>query len=184
MSLPKIKPNGRAVTFGENELIVSKTDLRGTLTYANEVFLRVSGYAEEELLGQPHSIIRHPGMPRCVFRLAWETIKRGEEIFAYVNNLAKSGCNYWVHAHMTPSLNPQGKIVGYHSNRRLPFPDALEKIIPLYERLLAEESRHSDAEAGVVASLRMLYSTLDSQGMDYSEFVFGLSESTRLKASI
>ena len=59
-----IRPTGRERVFGEDEIIVSKTDLRGKITYANDVFLRVSGYTEEQLLGQPHSIVRHPDMPR------------------------------------------------------------------------------------------------------------------------
>jgi len=184
MSLSKTKPTGREITFGEEEIIVSKTDPRGVITYANEVFMRVSGYSEDELLGQPHNIIRHPAMPRCVFRLMWDTIKRKEEIFAYVLNLAKSGSEYWVHAHVTSHLDAQGRITGYHSNRRLPFRDAVEKVIPLYAQLLAEESRYSDPEAGIVASLGMLNEALQAQGMDYSQFVFSLSESTYLKASI
>lgn len=184
MRPPKHQPNGREITFGENEIIVSKTDLHGIITYANEVFISVSGYTEEELLGQPHNILRHPAMPRCVFRLLWETVKGGDEIFAYVLNLAKDGSEYWVHAHVTPSHDPQGRMIGYHSNRRLPFPDALEKVTPLYAQLLAEENRHSDKEAGMIASAQMLNDTLASLGMDYSQFVFSLSESTRLQSSI
>ena len=72
--------------FDEHEIIVSKTDLKGRITYANDTFLRVAGYRERDILGQPHSIIRHPDMPRCVFALLWQTIEAGREIFAYVIN--------------------------------------------------------------------------------------------------
>src|ERR1017187_6768808 len=82
---------GKERFFGEEEIFVSKTDLKGHITYANEVFLRVAGYDEEEVLGQPHSMIRHPAMPRCVFKLLWDQIQVGREIFAYVVNRAKTG---------------------------------------------------------------------------------------------
>ncbi len=117
-----IVPTGIERHFGEDEIIVSKTDLQGKITYANDVFIRVSGYSEEELIGAPHSLIRHPDMPRAVFKLLWDTLAAGEEIFAYVNNLAASGDNYWVFAHVTPSLGADGKVIGYHSNRRVPEP--------------------------------------------------------------
>lgn len=85
---------GHERTFPEHEIIVSKTDPRGRMTYVNDIFLLVSGYAEDELIGEPHSKIRHPHMPRCVFKLLWDTILSGREIFAYVNNRAKSGDHY------------------------------------------------------------------------------------------
>lgn len=78
----KITPTGRAVSFDENEFIVSKTDMRGRITYCNDVFVRVSGYSEAELLNAPHSLIRHPDMPRCVFKFLWDRISAGHEVFA------------------------------------------------------------------------------------------------------
>ena len=105
MARPTAAPTGRERMFGEDEIIVSKTDLKGRITYANSVFLRVAGYAEEDVLGQPHSMIRHPGMPRAVFKLLWETIAGGREIFAYVKNMARDGDHYWVFAHVTPSFD-------------------------------------------------------------------------------
>ena len=95
-------PTGRERTFGPDELIVSKTDLKGRMTYANDVFLRISGYDLDELIGQPHSLIRHPEMPRGLFRLLWQRISTGHEVFAFINNLAKTGDHYWVLAHVTP----------------------------------------------------------------------------------
>lgn len=89
-------PTGVERRFGEDELIVTKTDLKGRITYCNEVFVRMSGYTEQECLGEPHNIIRHPDMPRCVFKLLWDTIQGGQEIFAYVLNLSKNGDHYWV----------------------------------------------------------------------------------------
>jgi len=106
--------------FEENEIIVSKTDLKGRLTYCNDVFLRIAGYEEKECLGKPHNMIRHPDMPRAVFDLLWETLHDGREIFAYVVNRCKNGDHYWVLAHVTPSIDGSGNINGYHSNRRVP----------------------------------------------------------------
>jgi PAS domain S-box-containing protein len=183
MSLIHTTPTGRERHFAEDEIIVSKTDLRGIITYANDVFLRVSGYSESELLGAPHSILRHPEMPRCVFKLLWDTIKSGDEIFAYVLNLAKDGSHYWVFAHVTPSYDLSGQHVGYHSNRRVPYPDALEKVRPLYAQLLAVEKRAANPNAGMEASFKMLVELLQSQNTDYSRFVFSLSEHTQLAAA-
>lgn len=178
------KPSGREITFGAEEIIVSKTDLRGHIIYANDVFERISGYSQEELLGQPHNILRHPSMPRCVFKLLWDTIQGGREIFAYILNLAKDGSEYWVFAHVTPSYDLSGKHVGYHSNRRLPHPDALAKVKPLYAKILGEESRAANARAGMLEGERMLANLLREQGVDYSEFAFSLSSQTNLEVSI
>lgn len=85
---------GVAQLLDENDIIVSKTDPKGTITYVNNVFLSISGYAESEMLGAPHSAIRHPFMPRAVFKFMWDTLKAGEEIFAYVINRCKNG-DHW-----------------------------------------------------------------------------------------
>ncbi len=161
-------------TFRPDEIIVSKTDLKGRIIYANEVFQQVSGFTEGELLGQPHSIIRHPRMPRCVFKLLWNTIESGKEIFAYVLNRAKDGDEYWVFAHVTPTFDSSGKIISYHSNRRAPKPEAVEKAAGLYAKLLTEEGRHADRKEGMEASGRMLMDLLGSLGKPYDEFVFSL----------
>lgn len=183
MSRSPITPTGREVSFDRDEIIVSKTDLRGIITYANDVFQRVSGYSEAELLGQPHNLIRHPDMPGCVFRLLWETVQAQQEIFAYVDNLARDGSHYWVFAHVTPSFDVRGQHVGYHSNRRVPFPDALDKVRPLYAELLAIERRHRDRRDAVAASYAHLQGLLQSAGLSYGEFVFSLSSSTQLSAA-
>ncbi len=76
---PPNQPSGKECFFGEDDIIVSKTDPKGIITYANRVFIQISGYTEEELLGQPHNLIRHPDMPGSVFRLLWDTISAGQE---------------------------------------------------------------------------------------------------------
>jgi PAS domain S-box-containing protein len=167
---------GRERTFEDHELIVSKTDLKGRITYANEIFWRISGYVESELLGQPHSLIRHPETPRAVFKLLWDTVQAGQEIFAYVNNRCKNGDYYWVLAHVTPSFGPDGAIVGYHSNRRPPNRRVLSQIIePLYAELLAIEESHTNRKQGLEASFARLQEVLKERGLPYDEFIATLA---------
>jgi len=111
-----VEPTNTEIFFEEDDIIVSKTDLKGRITYANQTFCRIAGYSEAELLGQPHSIIRHPDMPRAVFKLLWDTLVEGREIFAYVKNMAKNGIYYWVFAHVTPSYDDNRNVIVFHSS--------------------------------------------------------------------
>lgn len=174
MRSASVAPTGVERSFGDDEIIVSKTDPKGIITYANDVFVRVSAYTEPELMGQPHNIIRHPDMPRAVFRLLWDTLQAGREIFGYVLNLAADGAHYWVLAHVTPTFDDAGRIIGYHSNRRTPNRSGLDKIKPVYDLLLAEESRHASARDAVPASVALLEHTLADLGVAYDEFVWSL----------
>ena len=132
----RIAPTGVERFFDTEEIIVTKTDVAGRITYANPVFLRMAGYTEAEAIGAPHSLIRHPEMPRAVFKYAWDRLLSGHEVFAYVNNLACNGDNYWVLAHMTPSRGPDGSIIGFHSSRRVPDRAKIAKVLPLYDALV------------------------------------------------
>ncbi|CAA7619699.1 PAS domain-containing protein [Magnetospirillum sp. UT-4] len=167
--------SGRVRTFARDEIIVSKTDRTGKITYANDVFIALSGYSEDELLGAPHSILRHPAMPRCVFRLLWDTIEKGDEIFAYVVNRAKNGDEYWVFAHVTPNFGPDGGIVGYHSNRRVPKDSAVETVKPLYAELLAMEQAAPDRKVGVERSYAALLAKVGELGFaSYDQLIFAI----------
>lgn len=161
-------------TFAEDDVIVSKTDLKGKITYVNRTFINVSGYSEEELAGQPHNIIRHPDMPRCVFKLMWDTLEAKQEIFAYVLNLSKNGDHYWVFAHITPSFDAAGRAVGYHSNRRVPERRGIELYTRVYRELRAEESRHANPKAGMEAGGQLLQRMMSEKNTTYDEFVFAL----------
>jgi PAS domain S-box-containing protein len=169
-----VRPTGVERTFSADELIVSKTDTRGVITYANDVFLRVSGYGSEDVVGQPHNLIRHPDMPKAVFQLLWDTLAAGHELFAYIDNLAADGANYWVLAHVTPSYGAGGQVVGYHSNRRSPSPRAIAAIRPLYAQLLAEERRQANGRAAVEASSRLLTELVAQRAPSYEEFVWSV----------
>jgi len=135
----------------------------------------MAGYDEKQCIGQQHNIIRHPEMPRCVFKLLWDTIKEGNEIFAYVNNRSSNGDNYWVLAHVTPSYDMAGNHIGYHSNRRPPNRTVLEQhIIPLYKELLQIEKSISSPKEGLEASHAKVVSLLKENGMGFNEFIFSM----------
>jgi len=168
-------PTATETFFDETDLIVSKTDLKGRLTYANQTFCRMAGYSESELRGAPHSIIRHPDMPRAVFKLLWDTVLAGREIFAYVKNMSKLGDFYWVFAHVTPSFDDQHNIVGFHSNRRVPARAALTNtIIPLYAEILREERKHTNGQQELAAGYSYLTDFLRSRNVTYDALVFSL----------
>ena len=163
----------REVTFGREEIIVSKTDLKGRITYANDVFCRVADYTEQELLGQPHNIIRHEDMPRGVFHLLWDAIRGGDEIFAYVKNRSRHGGYYWTLAHVTPSLDRERRVVGYHSSRRQPERAAVEAVTPIYSQMAAVE-RGLPAARAAEASAQVLRDILVERNCTYEEFIWSL----------
>jgi PAS domain S-box-containing protein len=170
-----IKPTNVEAFFDKNDIIVSKTDPQGRITYANKVFCDITGYTERELMGQPHSIIRHPDMPRAVFKLLWDTLQEGREIFAYVKNMNKRGDYYWVFAHVTPSYDSDGKLVGYHSSRRVPNRKVIESaIVPLYAELLRQEASHRNGKEALAAGFAHLMSFLKSKDVRYDELIFSL----------
>jgi PAS domain S-box-containing protein len=169
-----VQPTGRECPYDETELIVTKTDLKGHITYANDVFLRLSKYPTKDVMGAPHSLIRHPDMPRCIFKLLWDSIQAKKEIFAYVVNMAQDGDHYWVFAHVTPTLDAQNNVVGFHSNRRKPNADQIEKIKDLYGKLRAEERRHENRKDGMNRGYEMLMKMLKDKGLEYGEFIFSV----------
>jgi len=160
---------GREITFNDGEFIVSKTDLKGNITYGNELFIKMSGYSEGELLGAPHNILRHEDMPKSVFKLLWQTVQGGSEIIAIVKNKTKSGDYYWVEAQVTPSFNDAGQIIGYHSVRRKPSKKQIDTVEPLYGTLNKE-----DARGGADAGIRYLTELLKSKGTSYEQFILSI----------
>jgi len=153
----------------ENDFIVSKTDLKGNITYTNKIFMNMAEYTEAELLGKPHNIVRHEKMPKIVFKLLWDTVKSGEEIFAYVINKTKNKNAYWVFTNVTPSKDENGKTIGYYSVRRKPNKEALQVIEPLYQKMI-EAEKHS----GMEASKKILEDLLFEKGVSYNELIISL----------
>lgn len=127
------------VPYPEGKLIVSRTDPAGVITHANPAFVEMSGYAREELIGQPHHILRHPDMPAAAFADLWQTIGRGEAWHGYVKNLRKDGAHYWVYATVIANIR-NGQVVGFTSVRRKPSPRRVAECVELYQRMRAEEA--------------------------------------------
>lgn len=167
---------GREIQLSPHELIITKTDTTGRITYANRVFMRIAGYAEHEVLGQPHNLVRHPDMPRGVYRLLWKTLQAGQEFFGLVKNYTANGDHYWVFANITPDYTADGRVAGYYSVRRLPARSAIDTVAPLYRQMCDIESRHGKIEAPD-AAMAWLLQQLAARGESYEQFVMALNAS-------
>ena len=158
MRKPHTTPIEKEVVLKEEDFIVSKTDLKSRILYGNQIFLKMSGWSEEELLGKPHNILRHPDMPRCAFKILYDHIENGKEWFGYVKNLRKDGGYYWVFANISPTYDNNGNMIGYYSVRRKPR-DGFKSIIePLYKTLLNIEASEG-MEGGIKAVEDLLNNT-------------------------
>jgi len=155
----------------DGDFIVSKTDLKGVITYGNDKFIAMSGYSEGELLGAPHNILRHKDMPKIVFKFLWDRVQSKEEIFAYVKNRCKNGDFYWVFTNVSASLDKNGNIIGYYSVRRKPNPKAIQTIAPIYQELL-----NTEKISGVEASHQQLLDVLNKNEVTYDEFIANIQE--------
>ncbi len=170
---PKITPTQREVMLADDDVIVSKTDLTGRITYANRTFMRIANYSERELLNVQHNLIRHPDMPRGAFKLLWDTLKTEREFFAYVKNMTSEGHHYWVFANVTPDRDASGQVVGYFSVRRKPSREAIATIEGIYREMLEVERQAGPASAPD-ASIRHVVEKLKQLGTTYDRFILGL----------
>ncbi len=118
----------------DGRLIVSRTDPDGIITHVNQSFVEMSGYSEDELIGLPHYILRHPDMPAAAFSDLWETVQAGKKWHGYVKNLRKDGGFYWVYATVIPNIR-QGRLIGYTSVRRKPSRSRIKAAESLYKTL-------------------------------------------------
>lgn len=169
----QITPTSVERVMREDDFIVSMTDLKGRITYGNRIFIEFSGYSEGELLGSQHNIIRHPDMPRAVFKLLWDKIQNKEECFAYVKNMAKDGSFYWVFTNVTPTFDPVGNITGYFSVRRKPKLSGVQTASALYAAMLEAEKKAGPANA-IAASTKILVDILNEKGLTYDELVLAI----------
>lgn len=147
------------------DIVASKGDAQGNITYANPIFWRLSGYSQGDLLDKPHSILRHPDMPRIIFKFLWDNITAGKDVKAFVKNLSKDGGFYWVFAHIKVATNPDGSFRNYTSTRREMSSGARLVIEPLYKQLLEAEQ-----SGGMEASLQLLEEYLQSNGASLATF--------------
>ena len=171
---PNITPTQHERRLGEDDFIVSKTDTSGRITYVNRIFMDIAVYPESELLGVQHNIIRHPDMPRGVFRFLWDTLKAGEEFSGFVKNMSADGGYYWVFANITPDYDNKDKLIGYYSVRRKPPQSAINTITPIYQEMLAIE-RQSSAKEAPSKSIAYLVDVVKQSGAkDYNSLVMNL----------
>ena len=126
-------------TFPSEQRLISTTDLDSRITYCNEAFVAISGFTYEELVGQPHNLVRHPDMPPAVFGHMWDTIKQGKAWMGVVKNRAKNGDYYWVSAYVT-AVYENGRLSGYESVRSVPSREQIRRAEALYARLNAGRS--------------------------------------------
>lgn len=136
--MPRPEPIDEEFKF-EQGLIVSSTDPKGIITYANRKFCEIADYSREELIGKNHNIVRHPDMPKAAFKELWETVQSGKEWTGVVKNLRKDGKYYWVYSHIVP-IEKEGEIVGYTAARRPASQTEINEVIPLYRELLEKET--------------------------------------------
>lgn len=153
----------------EDDFIVSKTDKKGIIHYGNRIFVGMSGYEKEEIIGANHNLIRHPFMPQVAFKLAWQLIAEKKEFFGFVKNLRKDGGYYWVFAYITADKDKKGNITGYTSFRRKPSASGVEDIIAVYNLLNEAEVR-----GGMDASEKLLNEYLKDNKTTYEKFVHEL----------
>ena len=142
MQKPEAKDIERELT--SIDLIVSKSDEKGNITYVNPIFMKISGYTQGELYDKPHSILRHPDMPKVIFEYLWDNLKAGSDVVAYVKNLCKDGSYYWVLATVRTAKNPDGSFRNYMSTRRCITQNAKEIISALYAKLLDAEKKDGE----------------------------------------
>jgi len=171
MRKPKVTPTNKEVLLKEEDFIISKTDLKSKILYGNRIFIEISGYDEDELLGQPHNILRHPDMPRCAFKILYEHIKNGKEWFGFVKNLRKDGGFYWVFANISPTFNSNNQIISYYSVRRKPNDNFRAIIEPLYKKLKSIEETQ-----GMEAAIHEINKILKSKKLNFNELMIKIQK--------
>lgn len=161
-------PNNE-ISMVPDKIIISKTDAKGKILYVNTEFCRISGFDRTELIGEPHSIIRHQDMPRGVFRLLWQTLQSGNEFNGFIKNLCKNKDYYWVFATVSPWFGADGKTLqGYFSARRLANPEGVKFFSDIYKVMLNQESGMSGSEA-VNDSMNHLTQLCENRGLSYDQ---------------
>ena len=160
------------IKFSKKKFIVSKTDLTGKIIFTNKNFAEISGYSEEELIGEPHNALRHPDMPRAVFFIVWQSLLAGNPVSGVIKNLAKDGRYYWVIADFEAKRDMEGHIVALTAFRRSASQDVIDAIEEIYEIMLSIEKKH-----GMEKSLAYLESFLDEENLTYPKFIEELTRS-------
>lgn len=162
-------PINKEISLDASKVIMSKTDAKGIIEYANDYFMEICGYEEYELMGKPHNIIRHPDMPRTIFKLLWNRLENGENIHALVKNLAKNGHYYWVLTSFETKFDKEGEIISHYSRRKAAPPNAIYAIEKLYKTLLAIEQQQ-----GMSVAIKFFNGLLEERQMTYDAFILSV----------
>jgi PAS domain S-box-containing protein len=161
------KPIDNEIKLSTKRYIVSKTDAKGIIEYGNDYFVEISGYTEAELIGQPHNIVRHPDMPKIVFKMMWDRINKGQNIMAVVKNMAKDGSYYWVVTEFEPKIDSiTNEIISHTAFRKAAPQKAIDVMMPIYQKLLEIEKT-----GGMEASEKYLRGFLEDNKTTYDEFI-------------
>jgi PAS domain S-box-containing protein len=161
-------PINEEIPLSPYKTIMSKTDRKGIIEYANDYFMESSGYKEWELMGQPHNVIRHPDMPKVIFKLLWDRLNQAEPMYAFVKNLAKDGRYYWVIADFKTKINDNGLMTHYARRKGIPS-NTKVRVKKLYNTLLDIEKK-----VGLEASEAYFKGLIESSGMNYENFILDL----------
>ena len=175
LTVERPTPIDKEVGWNKSQVVISETDVYGRITNVNDVFCNVCGYSPEEMIGQPHSIIRHPDMPKLVFKLLWDNLKVGNNFIGVIKNLAKSGEYYWVITDFEMRRDATGNITHYIARRKSVPKAVIENYVaPLYETLLKLEK-----VGGMEPSSRFFKNYLAKQGKDYIDFIIDVMNENR-----
>lgn len=159
-----------AIDLDPKKYIVSKTDTEGIIEYANDYFIEISGYTEAELVGEPHSIVRHPDMPKVIFKIMWDRLEEGQNIYAIVKNRAKNGKYYWITTDFEANLDKvTNKPISYVAYRQAAPKKVVAEIESLYKKLLEIEKT-----SGMEGSQKYLNGYLEEKGLNYDEYMESL----------
>jgi len=159
----------KEIIINKNDVLVTRTNHSGIINYANDSFLRVTGFTEDEVIGQPHNIIRHPDMPKVIFYFMWKNIKKRKNVIAIVKNYTKNKDYYWVATDFKHEEDFSGAIKNYVAFRRPINQDNIKIIEALYSNLLEIEKT-----TGIDASIKYFNRYLKEKGMEYNDFILDI----------
>lgn len=166
-------PIDKEIILDPTKVIMSKTDYKGVIQYANEYFMHICGYKEYELMGKPHNVIRHPDMPKVIFKFMWEKLHKGENIYAAVKNLTKDGSYYWVMTNFESVYDENDQIIAYNARRKAIPIQARKTLENLYKKLIKIEERN------IGVAERYLYGFVENSGLSYNNLflsIVGMTE--------
>ena len=166
-------PIDKEIIISPDKVIMSKTDPKGIIQYINNYFIEICQYKEDELLGKAHNIIRHPDMPKIIFKIMWEKLHKGENLFAVVKNLSKDGSFYWVVTKFETTYDKNGTILAHYARRKAVPTKVRETAEEIYKKIIAIE------KYDVELAEKTFYDVLESNGLTYDEFFLEIAEMTR-----